>query len=151
MTSSIAHFVISLTNDGRVSSQGTVAEVMILNEEMQKKVAESRAATEEAGTVDGQTEERSRQLADGKLVLAEEVAEGHISWTARTFNKLSHKRDADIDAVKLYLSNLGGPFFWFIFVGGVAFTDLTMVLQAWFLGFWASQYQHHDPSEINVS
>lgn len=86
MTSSIAHFVLSLTNVGRVSSQGIVAEAMILDEEMQKEVAESRAALEEEDAIDAETEETPRDLADGKLVFAEEVAEGHVSWTARTFN-----------------------------------------------------------------
>lgn len=83
MTSSIAHFVLSLTNDGRVSSQGIVAEVLILDEEMQN---ESRATIVEEDAIDAQTEESPRDLADGKLVLSEEVAEGHVSWTARTFN-----------------------------------------------------------------
>lgn len=151
MTSSIAHFVLSLTNDGRVSSQGIVSETTILDEEIQKEVAESRTALEEVDAIDAQTEETKRDSADGKLVLAEEVAEGHVSWSARTFDQLFRKRETEIDVVKLYLSNLGGPFFWLIFVGGVAFTDLTIVLQAWFLGFWASQYQYHDPSEVNVS
>lgn len=88
MTSPIAHFVLSLTNDGRVSSQGTVAEIILVDKEMQKEVAKSQAAiVKEEERVDVQTEEMPQKKADGKLVLAEEVAEGHVSWTARMCNQ----------------------------------------------------------------
>ena len=54
-------------------------------------------------------------------------------------------------AVKLYLSNLGGPVFWALFLGGMLFTEFTNVFQTWFLGYWAAQYENEEPnSEVYV-
>ena len=75
---------------------------------------------------------------DGKLILAEEIAEGRISWKA----------------LKLYLDGLGGdhPFlFATIWISGVLATHLAINFGIWFLGYWASQYENHHPEEVRVS
>ena len=75
---------------------------------------------------------------DGKLILAEEIAEGRISWKA----------------LKLYLDGLGGdhPFlFATIWISGFLATHLAINFGIWFLGYWASQYENHHPEEVRVS
>ena len=55
--------------------------------------------------------------------------------------------------MRLYFANLGGDMpivFWSLFLGGMFLTCLTETFQAWFLGYWASQYEKYDPSEVNV-
>jgi hypothetical protein len=56
--------------------------------------------------------------------------------------------------VKLYLRGLGGnyPFmFFFAFIGGLLLNELSNALQTRYLGYWASQYDDRDPSEVPVS
>jgi hypothetical protein len=41
-------------------------------------------------------------------------------------------------------------FFWLIVLGGLFLTDACNSVQTWYLGYWASQYEHYDPSEVSV-
>jgi hypothetical protein len=75
---------------------------------------------------------------DGKLILAEEIAEGRITW----------------EALKLYLDGLGGnhPFlFATVWIAGFLATHVAVNLGIWFLGYWGSQYENHHPEEVRVS
>jgi hypothetical protein len=71
---------------------------------------------------------------DGKLVIAEEVAKGHVTWKS----------------MRLYLSGLGGNYplmFFSIWISAEFLTDWANTFQVWFLGFWGSKYE--TPSEVN--
>ena len=55
--------------------------------------------------------------------------------------------------MKLYFENLGGKMpitFWALFLGGMLGTSVIETFQAWFLGYWASQYEDHQPGDVNV-
>ena len=74
---------------------------------------------------------------DGKLILAEEIVEGRITWKA----------------LKLYLDGLGGnhPFlFAAVWLSGLLATQLAVNFGIWFLGYWGSQYETHHPEEVPV-
>ena len=74
---------------------------------------------------------------DGKLVVAEEIAKGHVTWKS----------------VKLYLSGLGGdyPFMFFsMWISASFLTDWMDTFQVWFLGYWGTQYETHVPSEVDA-
>ena len=74
---------------------------------------------------------------DGKLVVAEEIAKGHVTWKS----------------VKLYLSALGGDYplmFFFIWISASFLTDWMDAFQVWFLGYWGTQYETHLPSEVDA-
>lgn len=78
---------------------------------------------------------KGEKEADGKLILAEEIEEGHVSWTA----------------IKLYLKALGGSFpifFITIWIGGQVMNEGCSMFSVWFLGFWGHQYQGRDPSDV---
>ena len=63
-----------------------------MDKEMQKEISKSKAVNEmEEELVDGQTDDAPQKKADGKLVLAEEIVEGHISMNARTYRFLITK------------------------------------------------------------
>lgn len=57
--------------------------------------------------------------------------------------------------VKLYFSGLGGnnpTLFFLVVMIGLVLCDLLNAIQTWYLGYWASQYEHHNypPSEVPV-
>ncbi|KAJ3763696.1 hypothetical protein EV360DRAFT_66088 [Lentinula raphanica] len=78
-------------------------------------------------------------LENGKLIVSEEIHEGaSVGWAA----------------IKLYINALGGkqPFFLFItFVACLLAANGIMVLQTWYLGYWASLYQDHPLAEVSAS
>ena len=90
----------------------------------------------EKQVVDGVNKEE-RKL-DGKLILAEEIVEGRITWKA----------------LKLYLDGLGGkhPFlFATVWIAGLLATHVAINFGTWFLGYWGSQYETHHPEDVRVS
>ncbi|KAG1757959.1 hypothetical protein EDB19DRAFT_1936472 [Suillus lakei] len=136
MASSIAHFVVSMGSNGRIVSHGSISEAIAKDDKLAAEMAkEQEVLAQEAQVVD--TPEEPKAKSDGKLVIAEEIAEGHVSWPA----------------FKLYLTGLGGNYpmtFWVAFLALMGLTDFLNTVQTWFLGYWASQYEHHLPSEVNV-
>jgi hypothetical protein len=117
----IAHFMVSLGVDGTVVSQGSPSDVLISNKTL-SEIASDDIATNEKGNDKPETEQAGPS---GKLIVAEDVAAGHVRW----------------HALKMYLSALGGPFSWAVILILMLNVSLSMVLQIWFLGFWARQYE----------
>ena len=136
MVAPIADFVISLGLDGRIASQGTVSDALIKDSELLKEAVEMNEITEKAEEAIDLTEpEKKDKNGAAKLVMAEEIALGHVSWPA----------------LKLYVFSLGGIIFWTSFISCMIIAELTMSLSAWFLGYWASQYEQHPPWAVPVS
>lgn len=97
------------------------------------------ADTEQEGAVEKQVDgvNKEEQKSDGKLILAEEIVEGRITWKS----------------FKLYLDGLGGkhPFLIMaVWMAGILATQSTLNFGTWFLGYWGSQYETHPPEEVNV-
>ena len=87
IVSSLASFVVCLGTNGRVTSQGSLSEVMQKSEEAEKEMKESeeelRKAEEVEEVEDGKHKPaETASKSDGKLVVAEEIALGHVSWAA---------------------------------------------------------------------
>ena len=81
---------------------------------------------------------KEEQKSDGRLILAEEIVEGRITWKA----------------FKLYLDGLSGnhPFlFMTVWLAGLFATHVAVSFGVWFLGYWGSQYENHHPEEVDVS
>jgi hypothetical protein len=81
---------------------------------------------------------KEEQKSDGKLILAEEIVEGRITW----------------GAIKLFLNSLGGehPFLVMaVWMAGLAATQVALNFGTWFLGYWGSQYENHLPEQVRVS
>ncbi|KAG2160129.1 uncharacterized protein EDB93DRAFT_1113551 [Suillus bovinus] len=136
MASSIAHFVVSMGSNGRIVSHGSISEAIAKDDKLAAEMTKEQEVLIEDAQVVG-TPEEPKAKSDGRLVMSEEIAEGHVSWPA----------------FKLYLTGLGGNYpilFWVAFVGLIGLTDFTSTVQTWFLGYWASQYEHHLPSEVNI-
>ncbi|KAJ7747233.1 hypothetical protein B0H16DRAFT_1692432 [Mycena metata] len=139
MTSKIAGFVVSLGLDGRVRSQGSLADALSKDEVLAKEVIKDQEileATEKeidslpATAVDSPPaalEEPKKK--EGKLIVAEEIAVGRVGW----------------NALALYLRGMGGNHaiaFFVVLVLAIVATEVTETAQTWYLGYWASQYGH---------
>ncbi|KAF5323760.1 hypothetical protein D9619_012892 [Psilocybe cf. subviscida] len=124
----ISDLIISIGMDGsvRANPAGTV-NVEDTSSPVAEHVLHSIQDTDVSGTTN-----------QGKLILKEELVEGHVTWKS----------------MKLFLSSHAGshPFlFSALWLGCFMISDGLLLSQNWFLGFWGSQYETHDPSEVKVS
>ena len=91
LASPVADFVVSLGSDGRILSQGTLSKALAKNKKLANEMKEETDELKKAeGEIDFEepttdTETDVKPKSDGKLIVAEEVAEGHVGWPARTF------------------------------------------------------------------
>ena len=79
----LADFVVSLGSDGRISSQGSVSDAFATDEDFADEVEHEMEALE----LDEHEEDLDTPAGEqnGKLVLAEEIVEGHVSRSACAF------------------------------------------------------------------
>ncbi|KAI0918361.1 hypothetical protein AcV5_002367 [Taiwanofungus camphoratus] len=133
----ISEFVVSLGTDGRILSQGGLSNALAKDDKLAAAVAEEIKEIEKAEEEVDQIIPEVKQ-ADGKLIVAEEISEGHVSW----------------QALQLFFTSLGGRHpvaFWFWLFGSYILSELASVIQIWVLGLWARQYEKHQSSEVAVS
>ncbi|KAL4068375.1 hypothetical protein V8B97DRAFT_1975301 [Scleroderma yunnanense] len=137
MASSVAQYVVSLTPNGRVASQGTVSEAIARDDKLAAEMVDVQEALQRQEDIACNTEVVPMNERDGKLVMAEEILEGHVSWPA----------------MKLYLASVGGShaiYLWSTFLFLMMVTEVTNIFQTWFLGYWSSQYDNRPASEVDV-
>ncbi|KAJ7675294.1 hypothetical protein B0H17DRAFT_1207802 [Mycena rosella] len=130
----IADFTISIGLNGRILSQGSVAEALEHDTVLAKEADADLQVMEQV--VDAEpVEVKVEAKTDGKLILAEELQLGKVKWSA----------------VGLYLHGLGGIGFYIIFVGGYLLTHMAQIFETWYLGYFASQYETSPPGTVSVS
>ncbi|KAG8740685.1 hypothetical protein FRC12_015908 [Ceratobasidium sp. 428] len=130
MVGEVADFVVSLGSNGRVASQGPVQDVLRLNSKFRQEFESDRAIEEktEQNVVDHQRcDQQDPEQSDGKLVLEEEVAQGHVSWAA----------------LRMFWASLGGIGFWITYSSGLILRDLAIVLQTYWLRQVNGTYSTH--------
>jgi hypothetical protein len=135
----VAEFIVSIGQDGFLKTQGMDIKDSLkhdaqLDAEAERDHETLEIANEEYNASSGSPEAKP---IDGKLIVAEEIAKGHVSWKS----------------MKLYLTSLGGDYpliFYSIWMTAFLLTDWVNTFQTWFLGYWGSQYETHPPSEVNV-
>ncbi|EJT98591.1 P-loop containing nucleoside triphosphate hydrolase protein [Dacryopinax primogenitus] len=132
----VAGNIISLDINGKVIGQGSIEQVLSHDAHLREDMEESLRELEKARKQEDldRTEKRVKQ-ADGKLVLAEETAVGHLSWKA----------------LYIFLSSFGQGGFWaFVFIS-VFFVEMAQNLATWWLGVWASAYVRQDAGGFVVN
>ncbi|KAF7322651.1 ATP-binding cassette transporter [Mycena chlorophos] len=141
MVKPIASYVVSMDVDGTIHSHGSISEALandeVLAEELSKDQATLDKKTDEVDAAPEAVVEAKKPAADGKLIVAEEVEEGHVS----------------MDSLKLYFKGMGGNhalLFFGIFMVGLFATEMCQTVQTWFLGLWAEQYNIKDPGDVDV-
>ncbi|KAJ6466832.1 multidrug resistance-associated ABC transporter [Mycena sanguinolenta] len=133
-------FVVSLGSDGKVSSQGSIADALVQDRSLLARVALDHEILEKAqeeknhGTpaLSAKTAKKS-----GKLVVDEEIDIGRVGWPA----------------MRLYLRGLDGgrPILFFpAFILGLFLYSFSSNFQTWYLGHWAAQYDTHPAAEVAV-
>lgn len=77
---------MSLGTDGRISSQGSLSSALAKDKKLAKEAIEEAQVDNKAEeTVDESdpVAESAAPKKDGKLIVAEEISEGHVGWPAR--------------------------------------------------------------------
>ncbi|KAJ7754435.1 multidrug resistance-associated ABC transporter [Mycena metata] len=135
LTSKIAEFVVSVGLDGRVHSQASVSEALERDELLAKEVITDQEIIDAAEKeIDSPAADEPKKK-DGKLIIAEEIAIGHVSWKALT----------------LYFKGMGGShtvLFFVVLVLGFVVNQVIEVSQTYYLGYWASQYGQGTPVPV---
>jgi hypothetical protein len=141
----IAHFVVSLTADGRIATQGSISEALHRDRRLASKLDEGKEAIENAEEEEPTAEPiTDKKKSDGKLIVAEDVAVGRVSCAASEHHFALRTSLAYHSAVKLFMAALSGRhavLFWTAFVCGSFLNDLMNAFQSWWLGHWATQYE----------
>lgn len=135
LTSPISGHIVAIGQDGVAREVSDISEVLGSDKILASEVAKEEDEAEVEKEVIDMTNEKNEKEADGKLILAEEIEEGHVSWKA----------------IKLYLKGLGGDapvFFFTIWLAGTVLVEACNMFAVWFLGYWGTQYETHDPSEV---
>lgn len=91
MAGPLADFVVSLNTDGYIMSQGSVSDAIAkdatLAEEMEHEVEAI-----ELDEIEDSVPAKPMVEGKGKLVVAEEIAMGHVRWKACEFPRVSCRR-----------------------------------------------------------
>jgi hypothetical protein len=112
-----------------------MSDALMNNSKLRKEVkAEREQKEKDDSVVDPPQVEAKEAEESGKLILAEEIAEGHVAWSA----------------LKMYFLAFGGGLLWTIVILGCLLSAALNAFQSWFLGEWARQYEHRPVSEISV-
>ncbi|KAF7972222.1 hypothetical protein HWV62_18618 [Athelia sp. TMB] len=82
MVGPIAQFVLSLGTDGRIVSQGTISEALVHDETLAQEEASETEIMAKADTEIDPDIEKTKP--DGTLIVAENIAEGRMTWATRT-------------------------------------------------------------------
>ncbi|KAF9007748.1 P-loop containing nucleoside triphosphate hydrolase protein [Hymenopellis radicata] len=121
-------FVVSV-KDGRISAHGSASDVLGKTQSLKDEATKDEQSLEKgAQEIDGPADKKS----SGKLIVAEEMEEGHLN---SIFNAM------------------GGNHVWMFFlsvIGGFTIVEMFNVSQTWWIGYWASQYEHNSDAGRDI-
>ncbi|KAI0782154.1 P-loop containing nucleoside triphosphate hydrolase protein [Abortiporus biennis] len=143
LVSSIAQFVVSLGADGRIWGKGPLSDVLAVDKHLLAELAKDKLAIKAAEETEDHKELSETVAEDpikkflGKLIIDEEIAEGHVGWSA----------------LKLYFPNMSKGkmlgVFWLSFTFFAISSKILYALEYYALSLWAGEYDHKDPSEVS--
>lgn len=157
MASPFADYVVSLGLDGRVLCRGSVSDAVTEDKRLAAELVEGvQAIKDDEKNIDQEEPDATAKQADGKLIVAEEIAEGHVGWGSCNPHLLSGSAPGTdlVRKVKLFLGGLGGSHpivFWIVFVGGLLSCDALITAQTWFMGYWAELYDIYPQEDVSIT
>jgi hypothetical protein len=80
----VADYVVSLGSDGRIATAGSPSETVLKDRELVEQIAHEQEALELDTDLEEGIDEQKAVAEGAKLVVAEEVQQGHVSWKAIT-------------------------------------------------------------------
>ncbi|THH01300.1 hypothetical protein EW026_g1369 [Hermanssonia centrifuga] len=119
MASPLADFVVSIGADGCIASQGSVSETLAKDSKLVEEFKHEGEAIELDENED-ENEVIDSEVKDGKLIVTEEVEEGHVS----------------IGAFMLFLRAAGGKWpilFWLNYIGSDSMAEICDAMEMWWL------------------
>ncbi|KAK1236146.1 hypothetical protein PQX77_000617 [Marasmius sp. AFHP31] len=132
----IAEFVVSLKN-GRVLSQGNLDDALQRNSDLKAEVTKDEERLEKyEELVDEQAPTaviEAKPASNGKLIVAEEIQIGRVTMAS----------------FKSYFLAMGSWAWLSTMIVAYLVAEVIDAGQAWFLGYWASQYEKRDISEVS--
>ncbi|KAI0068098.1 P-loop containing nucleoside triphosphate hydrolase protein [Artomyces pyxidatus] len=138
MASPIADYVVSLGSNGTIASRGSVSDAITRDDKLQAEfIEEEKEIEQDDKEIDAEDPDAEAKPKDGKLVVSEEVAIGHVKW----------------GSLALFLSSLAGSYrllFWMVFLAGLTMCDVGLSFQTWWMGHWAEQYDLRDASQVSI-
>ncbi|KAF7314577.1 ATP-binding cassette transporter [Mycena kentingensis (nom. inval.)] len=141
LTQPVADYIVTFGADGRISAQGSVSEISKRGFVAAQIAAGQEALDKNAEVIDAGPEvpeDNEPKSNDGKLIVAEEIAIGHVS----------------AKSLKMYLSGMGGKhaIMYFVFLyTGLFLNQAFGAIRTWQLGYWAKQYDDRPANEVNVA
>ncbi|KAJ7147409.1 P-loop containing nucleoside triphosphate hydrolase protein [Mycena crocata] len=136
MAGKIADHVVSVDLNGHVRSQGSISDALEKDKVLAEEVGKDKEILEAAEKeIDAPPPGGEPKKTDGKLIVAEEIAVGHVSWSA----------------LSLYFESMGGrnsPLFFPIVISLILATEGVPIFRTWYLGYWASLYGHGVPVAV---
>ena len=133
----IADYIISIDANGVAHAVGTDFSAVLADSALAHEIEQEQDEVElEKEVID--TVKKEGDQPDGKLILAEEIAQGRVTWKS----------------IMLFLKGLGGDkpvFFLIAWTLGITLMHGGNMFAVWFLGFWGSQYETHAPEDIRVT
>ncbi|KAH9166802.1 hypothetical protein EDB89DRAFT_2075433 [Lactarius sanguifluus] len=161
MATPLAEYVVSLGKDSLIASHGSVSDALKKDKTLAKELAEgTRAIKDEEKKIDSEEPDETARPAGGKLILAEEISEGNVSWDAgehavqpfRISDGEVHFVPLKKYEVKLFINGLGRGhpvLFWITYAGGMLLFSTLMTVQTWFMGYWAEQYDIYQSEQFD--
>ncbi|KZV64707.1 P-loop containing nucleoside triphosphate hydrolase protein [Peniophora sp. CONT] len=133
----ISDYVVAFGSDGAIVARGSYKEVLAKDRELAQEAAQEEEILAKANEDIEEPENLNapETKADGKLIVKEEIAEGHVS----------------LHALKLFWTALGGKHpvaFWATFFGGIFGYHVLASSQSFWLGRWAEAYRRPDPVDV---
>lgn len=143
MAGPISRYVVLMGIDGTIANHGTVSEVIAQEEQLAEMVAHEQALvdTDKAEASLEKTTPVLTKAQGAKLIAAEEIAVGHVTWPACMSPRLHISRLkglTDGTAVKMYLKSLGGDWpalFWSSYALFTVLSKLFDTGATWWLGW----------------
>ncbi|KAJ7642966.1 P-loop containing nucleoside triphosphate hydrolase protein [Mycena polygramma] len=133
LTSKITGSVVSVGLNGCVHSRGSISDAELLSAEVAMDQAIAEIADQNIESTPGATD--IPQKTNGKLIVAEEMEFGHVTWGALKMFFFAHT----VGNVALFFAVLAIV---------ILLTSVASRLETWYLGYWASQYGYRTPVSV---
>ncbi|KAF9525551.1 multidrug resistance-associated ABC transporter [Crepidotus variabilis] len=137
LCSPIADHFVAIGIDGLAREISDISELLGKDKQLAEEVEKQEEELEIEKEVIDMLKQDVKE-SEGKLILAEELAEGHVSWKS----------------IKLYLKGLGGSApvaFVAVWLMGRFLVEVSTMFSVWYLGYWGTQYEGHDPRDVSTA
>lgn len=147
LAKSVADYIVLLAVNGTIRSQGPVDDVIRREEEAIEVVEKEDVA----GEADSPPAKKQAGTKSGKLIVAEEVALGHIGWTTcKSYFSVEQTFTYELLIDKVYLNGLGGSLFYIPAYLSIVALALLPIVQKAFLAYWSGQYETMRVEDVPV-